>query len=145
VPRILIVDDDVLVRRNLRSLVTKQSDWHISEAGDAKAAIETLRLEKPDVVVLDILMPSGNGLMAAYEIRQLAPQTKVLFLTDQCGPHEASAIARLLGSGEFVPKADMKTHLVPSITRLLKGPEESLPEIGVLPGAPPTERKMRSV
>jgi DNA-binding NarL/FixJ family response regulator len=143
--RILIVDDDVLVRRNLRSLLTKQSDWHVSEAGDVKTAIEKLRLERPDVVLLDILMPSGNGLMAAYEIRQLAPQAKVLFLTDKCGPHEASAIARLLGSGEFVPKADVKTHLVPSVSRLLKGPAETPPEVGVLPAAPPTERKIRSV
>ena len=144
-PRILIVDDEPDVRSKVHSLLAKQSDWHISEADNVKAAIHGVRDVKPDVVLLDILMPSGNGLMAAYEIRQLAPQTKVLFLTEKCGPDEGSAIARLLGSGEFVPKADVQTHLVPNINRLLKGAAETLPEIGVLPGAPPTERRIRFV
>jgi DNA-binding NarL/FixJ family response regulator len=114
----------------------------LAEAGDLKTAIDRVRREKPDIVLLDILMRSGNGLMAAYEIRQLAPQTKILFLTERWSPSETSATAQLLGSGEFVPKADVKTHLVASINRVLKGPAESLPEAGVLPGAPPTERKM---
>jgi DNA-binding NarL/FixJ family response regulator len=143
-PRILIADDDASLRQSVRSLLAKQSDWNISEAETGKTAIEKARDEKPEVVLLDLLMPSGNGIMAAYKIRQIAPATKILFLTDQCGPEQASAISRLLGSGEFVPKADVKTHLVPSINRLLKVPEQSLPEVGVLPGAPPTVRKMRS-
>lgn len=143
-PRILIADDDANVRRSVRSLLLDQSDWQISEAETGKAAIEEVRKAKPDVVLLDLLMPSGNGIMAAYEIRQIAPETRILFLTDQCGPEQSSALAHLFGSGEYVPKAAVNSHLITSINRLLKGSAQTVPERGVLPGAPPTERKMQS-
>jgi DNA-binding NarL/FixJ family response regulator len=142
-PRFLIADDDAVVRRNVRALLTNQSDWNVSEADTGINAVEKARAEKPDAVLLDLLMPSGNGLMAAYQIRQIAPETKILFLTDQCGPEQASALAHLFGSGEYVPKADLKTHLIASVKRLLYGPAETAPERGILPGAPPTERKMK--
>ena len=139
-PRILIVDDDPATRRNLRLTLTKHRDWNVSEAENAKTAIEKVRQEQPEIVLLDVLMSSGNGIMVAYEIRQVAPKTQIVFITDKCRPEEASAVAHLLGSGEFVDKSQLASHLLPTIKRVLKGSteEEPLPESGLLPARPPT-------
>lgn len=63
---ILVVDDQAYVRHTLRSLLAQQPHWKIHEAGDGKAAVESTRKLKPDVVVMDIVMPVMNGIAATY-------------------------------------------------------------------------------
>ncbi len=71
---ILIVDDQEFVRRNVRSLLAKQAHWKIYEAADGKQAVDETRRLRPDVAVLDIVMPVMSGIEAAYEMRRLAPE-----------------------------------------------------------------------
>jgi DNA-binding NarL/FixJ family response regulator len=61
-----------------------------------------------------------NGVQAAYEIRQIAPSTKIIFFTIHDSP-EAIAAARLIGVDAFVPKAAAGTMLIPEVKRLLNG------------------------
>ena len=79
--RILIVDDYPTARKTVRSLLV----WHhmdvCGEAENGKQAIEKVKQLQPDLVLLDINMPVMNGVQAAYEIRQIAPSTKILFFT----------------------------------------------------------------
>ena len=89
------------------------------EAEDGEKALEQVKALKPDLVLLDISMPVMNGIQTAFEIRRLAPTTKILFFTVQeCTP-EAEAAVRLLGAQGFVNKSEAGTQLIPTVRRLL--------------------------
>jgi DNA-binding NarL/FixJ family response regulator len=121
--KILIADDHELVRRSLRSLLASQRHWKIYEAADGKAAVDETQRLKPDVAILDIVMPVMSGIEAAYEMRRLAPKTKIILMSSHYTPEEAASLARLFGDGNFVAKSEIGTGLVPAINRVL--PEEA--------------------
>jgi DNA-binding NarL/FixJ family response regulator len=121
--KILIVDDQELVRRTLRSLLGQQRHWKIYEASDGQEAIEEIQRVKPDVTLLDIVMPLMGGIEAAYEMRRLVPDIKIILMSSHYTPEEAAALARLFGDGNFVAKSEMGKNLVPAISRIL--PEEA--------------------
>jgi chemotaxis response regulator CheB len=79
--KILVVDDQPVVRRTLRSLLAEKSHWKIYEAENGKVALECIQKENPQVAVLDIVMPEMGGIETAYEIRQLAPETKIILIS----------------------------------------------------------------
>jgi len=79
---VIVVDDHHLVRQGIRSLLEKAED--IQVVGEAADGIEALKLAqklKPDVVVMDILMPNMNGTQAAERMRSLMPAPRVILLT----------------------------------------------------------------
>ena len=79
---ILIVDDSASIRRLVRSYIEQNSEWKIcGEAENGQVAIEKVKALKPDVVILDWLMPVMSGLEAARQITRLAPKAAVLMLT----------------------------------------------------------------
>ena len=77
---VLLVDDHTIVTEGLRALLEPEFQI-VGTVDDAKAAVKTSGDLKPDVVVLDISMPSLNGLEAARQIRKLSPKVKIVFLT----------------------------------------------------------------
>jgi DNA-binding NarL/FixJ family response regulator len=80
--RVLIVDDHPLVRQGLRRIVEGQADIAvIGEVADGELAIEETKKLQPDVVLMDINLPSMNGLQATREIKHVSPTTKVINLT----------------------------------------------------------------
>jgi DNA-binding response OmpR family regulator len=115
---ILIVGDDPWMLRTLRSLLAQQN-WQVHEAENGKIALERIREVNPDVVVLDIVMPKMKGVETAYEIGQMAPAPKLIFISNDYTFDEGTMIARLYGDGHFVPKAAIGKELVPLISRLL--------------------------
>ena len=121
--KILIVDDHELVRRTLRSLLAEQRHWKIYEASDGQEAIAEIQRLKPDVAILDIVMPRMSGIEAAYEMRRLVPDTKIILMSSHYTAEEAATLARLFGDGNFVAKSDMGKDLVPAISRIL--PEDA--------------------
>ena len=121
--KILVVDDQELVRCTLCSLLAQQSLWEIYEAENGKVALDRMHEVKPDVVVLDIIMPEMSGLQTANEIRRLVPETKIILISSHYTSHEASLIASLFGDGNFIQKSEIGRELVPAISRLL--PPES--------------------
>ena len=118
--KILIVDDHALVRRTLRSLLAEQRHWKINEASDGQEAIDEIQRLKPDVAILDIVMPLMSGIEAAYEMRRLVPDTKIILMSSHYTSEEAATLARLFGDGNFVPKSDIGKDLVPAIIRILR-------------------------
>jgi DNA-binding NarL/FixJ family response regulator len=120
--QILIVDDYQVARTTIRSLLK----WHrfdvCGEASSGTQAIERVRQLKPDIVLLDINMPGMNGVQAAYQIRQIAPSTKIVFLT----VHEAAEFVRAMHtlSDAFVPKSAAGVELIPALHRLVESIEK---------------------
>jgi DNA-binding NarL/FixJ family response regulator len=80
--RVLIVDDDDLMRAGLRSvLASDESVEVVGEAADGRAALETTRTSRPDVVLMDVRMPDLDGIAATRELLATSPDVKVVMLT----------------------------------------------------------------
>jgi CheY-like chemotaxis protein len=79
--RVLIVDDHAVVRTGLRLLLDREEDMEVvGEAGDGDEGVRAARLEKPDVVLLDVVMPGRTGLDVCSEV-VAASKGKVLMLS----------------------------------------------------------------
>ena len=117
--KILVADNQEFVRRTPRSLLHEQAHWQIYEAENGKVALNRIREVRPNVVVLDIVMPEMNGIEAAYEISQHTPQTKVILISSHYTPEEAAILGRLFSDSAFIQKSEAGRELVSEITRLL--------------------------
>jgi DNA-binding NarL/FixJ family response regulator len=113
--RILVVDDHASVRRAVCSLLRHQPDFEVTcEATDGLEAIQKAREIRPDVIVLDISMPELNGLQAARQIRQVAPESEIVFLS-QHGASNIIAEAMSIGARGYVCKSHVADHLVDAV------------------------------
>lgn len=114
-PRVLIADDHEVVRKGLRTLLEEQPGWQVAgEACDGREAVEKARTLKPDVTVLDISMPTLNGLEATRQMIKNNPQSRVLVLT----MHESDPLIReVLGAGArgYLLKSDAGRDLVNAV------------------------------
>jgi two-component system, NarL family, response regulator LiaR len=102
--RVIIVDDDPLTRRMLRDVLQDAGVVVIAEAGSGREAVELTRYYRPDVVVMDLVMPGIDGLEATRQIKEYAPDVRVLMLTssdiDEVGMMTLRAgAAGVLGKG----------------------------------------------
>ncbi len=79
--RVLVADDHSLFRDGIVSLLEAAGFQVVGQVGDGQAAIESARLLRPDLVLMDIIMPKMNGLEALRQIRSTLPDTKVVMLT----------------------------------------------------------------
>ena len=116
--RILLADDHEIVRRGLRSLLEKHEGWEVcGEAADGREAIEKALQLRPDVVIVDIGMPSLNGLDTTRHLLKHDPEFKVIVLTitdsDQVIREALDAGAR-----GFVLKSDAARDLVSAVEAL---------------------------
>lgn len=118
--RILLVDDHTLVRQGLRSLLEREGFTIVGEASDGLEAVERTRSLSPDIVVMDISMPSENGLNAAREIHKSFPDTKVILLTQHS---EDMYIADALEAGVagYVLKSQVSNDLLHAIRQVSNG------------------------
>lgn len=116
--RIFIADDHEVVRKGLMALLQAQPDWEVcGEAADGREAVEKAQQLKPDVVILDIGMPSLNGLEATRQILKTNPQARVLILT----LHDSDQVVREVlnaGARGFLLKSDAARDLVAAVEAL---------------------------
>jgi DNA-binding NarL/FixJ family response regulator len=116
--RILVVDDNAVMRRTLRNLLETQDDWKVcAEASDGREAVAKFDKEQFDVIVLDFQMPGMNGLDAAKQITSRSPSTPILMVTLHHSPQLAEE-ARKVGIRGICPKADIGC-VVEGITTIL--------------------------
>lgn len=123
--RILVVDDYPVVRKAICGLLHSHSLDVCGEAENGLAAVERVKELHPNLVLLDINMPKMNGIQAAFEIRQLSPATKILFLSVHESSAAAMAAIRVLGVAGFVPKSEAGKELVPTLKRLFPNDGEN--------------------
>jgi DNA-binding NarL/FixJ family response regulator len=116
---LLVADDHEIVRRGIRALIQEQPGWQIAaEAKDGRDAVAKAKEFRPDVAILDITMPSLNGLDAAMQIAKLSPPTKVLILTI----HESDQLSRKaldVGARGYILKTDAAFDLITAVSSLL--------------------------
>jgi len=119
--RVLVADDSVAIRHAVCTLLADDPGLAVvSVAQDGVEAVEQAQAAKPDVILLDIRMPRLNGIEAARRIRAVAPQSKILFLSQ----YDSWAGAReVLDSGAtgFVVKSDAPSDLINGIRTVCEG------------------------
>ena len=124
--RVVIADDDILLREGLASLLDRGGFDVVGQAGDAQELVGLVREQKPDLAIVDIRMPPGHateGLEAARTIREETPETAILLLSAHVDVEHA---LDLLASGErsgYLLKSrvtDMDEFLE-TLDRVLKG------------------------
>lgn len=119
--RVLIVDDHPLTRQGIRSVLGEGETVQIvSEAGDVEEALTQAKALRPDVVLLDVQMPGGGGLVALERLRETLPELTVVMLASLPTEEEVSAALRL-GARGFLLKDATPGELIASIKAAYRG------------------------
>jgi len=118
---ILIVDDHAIVRTGLKSLLGTEPDLSVvAEAEDGIEAVREAKLHKPDVVIMDYMMPRKDGAAATAEILAGNPQTRILLLTSY-GSAAGIALALRAGAAGALIKSGNNDVLIKAIRTIAAG------------------------
>lgn len=127
--KVLIVDDHPVVRRGLREMLADAGDILIGgEAGSAAEAMELVRAERWDVVMLDISLPGGNGIDLIDTIRRERADARVLILTVFSEEQYAVRAIRA-GAAGFLTKESAAEKLIEAIRKIASGGRYVTPEL----------------
>jgi DNA-binding NarL/FixJ family response regulator len=119
--KVLIADDEAMIRAGLRAILGNDGGIDVvAEAADGAQAVELVRRHRPEVVLLDIRMPTMDGLTAAAEIRRVAPGTGVLVLTT-FGEDDYIVRAIAAGAAGFLLKSSDPRELTTAIRAVAAG------------------------
>ena len=119
--RVFLVDDHEIVRRGVGSLLDDEDGVEVvGEAGTAARALARIPALAPDVVVLDVRLPDGDGVTVCREIRSLLPQTRILMLTSY-SDDEALYGAVMAGASGYILKQIHGTDLVGAVRTVAQG------------------------
>jgi DNA-binding NarL/FixJ family response regulator len=118
---VFLLDDHEVVRRGVRDMLEAEPDIQvIGEAGTAQSALARIPALRPDVAVLDVRLPDGDGVSVCRDIRSLMPEVACLMLTS-FGDDEALFDAVIAGAAGFVLKQIRGTDLVGAVRTVASG------------------------
>jgi DNA-binding NarL/FixJ family response regulator len=118
--RVLVVEDFAPFRRFVSSILGNRPEFEIiGEVADGLEAVEKAAKLKPDLILLDIGLPTLNGFDVARRIREIAPESKILFVTQEA-PADVAEQAFELGLG-FVVKSKAAKDILIAIETVLSG------------------------
>ncbi|HVH25463.1 MAG TPA: response regulator transcription factor [Vicinamibacterales bacterium] len=144
-PRVLLADDHTLLLAAFQKLLADDCEI-VGAVSDGRSMLEVACSTKPDLVIADIAMPLLNGLDAARQIKQLLPQTRIIFLTMNEDPDMAAEALRAGASGYLLKRSAAselltaireamarRIYITPLITEglvhsMMHGPDAKLPE-----------------
>jgi len=118
--RILLADDHDVVRRGLKALLQECADWEVcGEALSGRQAVELAREMRPDIAIVDLMMPDLNGLETTRQIRKVSENTQVLIFTMH---HNEALVHDVLDAGArgYLLKTDAERHIVAAVETLMK-------------------------
>jgi two-component system, NarL family, response regulator NreC len=142
--RILIVDDHAVVRSGLRLLLRAEEGLEpVGEAATAREAVFEARELKPDVILMDVVMPDGNGLDVIPTLLRERPETKVLMLSMQDDPQYVRQ-AFAAGASGYVLKEAADTEVVAAVREVARGGRYVHPKLGARLVAAETDELRRA-
>ena len=128
--RAVVVDDHAVVRSGIRLLLDREDDIEVvDEAGSAKDAVFAVRALKPDVVLLDVVMPGESGIEVLPKLLHESPETRVLVLSMQDDPSYVRE-AFAAGASGYVLKEAADEEVVAAVREIAKGERYVHPALG---------------
>jgi CheY-like chemotaxis protein len=116
-PTILVVDDDGVLLRAMRGLL-ERCGYDVMESGDVTAALAAVRLKRPDMLIMDLVLPGMDGREGARLIREACPDLPVLFVSG----YTSEEWFRMGNEGEaFLRKPFSVEELLGAVERVLEG------------------------
>ena len=119
--RVMLVDDHEIMRDGLREVLERSGGFEVvGQAGDGEAAVRAAQNLKPDVIIMDVMMPLKNGIEACREITEMLPETRVLVLT---ASSEEDAVMEAVAAGAtgFLQKYSGKEQLLRTVRDVADG------------------------
>jgi DNA-binding NarL/FixJ family response regulator len=119
--RILTVDDHPLLQEGIAAVLDGQEDMRlVAQAGNGQDAIESFRLHRPDVTLMDLRMPDMNGIEAITAIRAEFPNARIIVLTTYAGDAHAAAALKA-GAAGYLLKNMVRKELIDTIRAVHAG------------------------
>ena len=113
--RILTADDHAVTRAGLRNLVSTRPGWHVcAEATTGREAVALTEQYRPNIVVMDIVMPELSGLEATRRIRRLLPRIEIVVLSLHCSDELVREVIEA-GARAYVLKSDTSQDLLSAV------------------------------
>jgi DNA-binding NarL/FixJ family response regulator len=121
VTTIVVADDHAMIRHGVRALLEAEADWTVvGEAADGRSAVELIARLRPNVAVVDVMMPEFNGLEVVRRVRQKAPDTRLVVLSMHADePYVVEALRG--GATAYVLKGTNMAGLVEAVRQALAG------------------------
>ena len=108
---VLIVDDHAGFRRQARGLLEREGYRVVGEAADCASALEAARSLEPELALVDIHLPDGDGVDLASRLRELAAPPAVVLISSRDGTEVQACVAEC-GAHGFVPKSDLSREAI---------------------------------
>jgi DNA-binding NarL/FixJ family response regulator len=119
--RVLVVDDFEPMRHTVRAALETRRDLQVvGEASDGFEEVQKAVELNPDLILMDVGLPSQNGIEAARQIRELVPEAKILFLSQETSPEVIQEALSVSASG-YVVKVNAEIDLIPAFEAALSG------------------------
>jgi len=130
-PKILIADDNESLRIALREVLSRQQGWTVcGEATNGRSAVSLALELKPDIIILDFLMPLMNGLAAAAEISKQAPEIPIMLYTMHMSA-QLEREAKRVGVKKVISKTDRFDDFISSVVEVLGASGSPLGPLGL--------------
>jgi DNA-binding NarL/FixJ family response regulator len=128
--RVLIIDDQAVVRAGLKLLLSREDDLEaVGEAGSARDGVFEARSLEPDVILMDLVLPDTGGPEVIQSLLRERPTSKVVVFSVQDDPHVVRD-AFAAGASGYVPKEAADVELVTAIREVARGGRYVHPELG---------------
>jgi len=133
--RVLVAEDFAPFRQFVRSTLSQRSNLQIvGEVSDGQEAVQKAKELKPDLVLLDVGLPTLNGTATARQIRKFIPQVKIIFVTQESSAEVAEEAFNSGGRG-YVVKARAGSDLLAAVDAILEGRQFISRGVPFIPGA----------
>ena len=147
--RVFVTDDHALVRMGLITLLQMENDLDVvGEAEDGRTALKKIQQLKPDVVIMDLMMPGMDGIETTRQLQDLLPSAKTLILTTSSSSTDISNALQSGASGAIM-KSAANTELLSAIRAIAGGKRYISPSIKTLllenPPIPTLTEKQREI
>ena len=134
--RVLVAEDFAPFRHFVCSTLSQRSDLQIvAEVSDGQEAVQKAKELKPDLLLLDVGLPTLNGIAAARQIFKFIPHAKIIFVTQESSAEVAEEAFNSGGRG-YVVKARAGSDLLAAVDAILEGKQFISRGVSFTPGAP---------
>jgi two-component system response regulator NreC len=127
--RMMIVDDHPIFRASLRLLLEKHAFEVVAEANNAKEALDLVRKARPQIVMMDLELPGTDGITATRQLRRLAPNVKVIFLSAYDEEKDIAQAMTVAKADGYLLKSDAPDELINAVRAVAGGKRYLSPSV----------------